>query len=55
MVAFGVTKLFKNIRHELGKQATLFSLEKYPETSPWRLSKKSVTDGLELFLNNNPF
>ena len=55
IVTFGVTDLYSNIPHELGKQTTSFWIEKYPEQLHPRFNKNTITDGTELILNNNAF
>ena len=55
MLTSGITNLFSNIPHELGKQAISFWIEKYPETLCPRFNTKIITDSIELILNNKFF
>ena len=55
MVSFDVTEIYGNVPHELGKQAISFWIENYQKHYTQDLSKKFITDGIELILNNNSF
>ena len=53
MVTFGVTNLYSNIPHELGKQAILFWIEKYQGILHPRFKKRIITDDIEEFDSKN--